>query len=124
MGKIKENLKEYIKFSGIKESWIADVLDMKTTEIEDFLKDNNIKCDDKLTKNIVDVFGFTLEELKDEDFKNKFCTEIELEPEFDIKSFVGNNLKEDEIQVVEKIITLMDIINTFKEVNKNIIEEV
>lgn len=112
------NLNAYIKEKGIKQNWIADMLDVNKMTISNILNFKTKKVDLDELENIANVLDLTIEELSHEDFhikedifndiKNKkpaiaFCADLEN---------VENN---EDLNALFEIINIIDTVKTANE---------
>jgi transcriptional regulator with XRE-family HTH domain len=114
------NINKFIKAKGIKQNWIAEMLDMNNMTINNILNFNrkNVDLDD--IENIANVLDLTIDELSKEDFevsKDIFDnTEIQ-EPAI---AFCANINDNETIETIKNIIGIINVIDIVKTANKKI----
>lgn len=119
---IIENINKYMNFNGITKAWLSNMIDKSPVLVGKLLNNGYKKVDLNMISEIADIFGFTLEELKDECFEEKFCKLEELSRcESRCVSFYEDGLTSEESVIIDDILNLMDIINSFKKANELII---
>lgn len=114
------NINKFIKAKGIKQNWIADMLDMNTMTINNILNFKSKRVDLDELENIANVLDLTIDELSKEDFeipKDAFNDLIIEEP---VIAFCGNVNIQDKntISILENLIGIINVIDSVKTANR------
>lgn len=117
---IINNINMFIKAKGIKQSWIAEMLDTNKMNISNILnlKAKRIALD--YLESIANVLDLTIDELSKEDFKIKEDVFDTLKIEEPAIAFCGNvNIDDkDTIDTLENLIGIINVIDSIKSANK------
>lgn len=114
------NINKFIKAKGIKQNWIADMLDMNTMTINNILNFKSKRVDLDDLENIANVLDLTIDDLSKEDFeveKNVFDDLTIQEP---VIAFCGNvDIQDkDTIDTIENLIGIIHVMDSVKTANK------
>lgn len=114
------NINKFIKTKGIKQNWIADMLDMNTMTINNILNFKSKRVDLDELENIANVLDLTIDELSKEDFqveKDVFDNLTIQEPAI---AFCGNVDIQDKgtIDIIENLIGIINVMDSVKTANK------
>ncbi|MBN1069505.1 Uncharacterised protein [Clostridioides difficile] len=117
---IINNINMFIKAKGIKQSWIAEMLDTNKMNISNILnlKAKRIALD--YLESIANVLDLTIDELSKEDFKVKEDVFDTIKIEEPAIAFCGNvNIADkDTIDTLENLIGIINVIDSIKSANK------
>ncbi|KIL07493.1 transcriptional regulator [Clostridium botulinum] len=117
---IINNINMFIKAKGIKQSWIAEMLDTNKMNISNILnlKAKRIALD--YLESIANVLDLTIDELSKEDFKVKEDVFDTLKIEEPAIAFCGNvNIADkNTIDTLENLIGIINVIDSIKSANK------
>jgi transcriptional regulator with XRE-family HTH domain len=114
------NINMFIKVKGIKQNWIADMLDMNQMAISNILNFNRKTVDLNELENIANVLDLTIDELFKEDFEVKQDVFDNMQIEEPAVAFCGNvNIKDTEtIDTIKDLIGIINLMDSVKTANK------
>ena len=114
------NINMFIKAKGIKQNWIADMLDMNTMTINNILNLKSKRVDLDELENIANVLDLTIDELSNEDFEVPVDVFHNLEIEEPAIAFCGNVDIKDEntIDTIKNLIGIINVMDSVKTANK------
>lgn len=114
------NINMFIKVKGIKQNWIADMLDMNQMAISNILNFNRKTVDLNELENIANVLDLTIDELFKEDFEVKQDVFDNMQIEEPAIAFCGNvNIKDTEtIDTIKDLIGIINLMDSVKTANK------
>lgn len=114
------NINMFIKAKGIKQNWIADMLDMNTMTINNILNLKSKRVDLDELENIANVLDLTIDELSNEDFKVPKDVFDDLKIEEPAIAFCGDVNIQDKntISTLENLIGIINVIDSVKTANK------
>ncbi|AOR25043.1 helix-turn-helix domain-containing protein [Clostridium taeniosporum] len=117
---IIDNINMFIKAKGIKQNWIAEMLDTSKMNISNILnlKAKRIPLDD--LESIANVLDLTIDELSKENFKVKEDVFDTLKIEDPAIAFCGNVsiTDKDAIDTLDNLIGIINVIDSVKSANK------
>lgn len=114
------NINKFIKAKGIKQNWIAEMLDMNTMTINNILNFKSKRVDLDELENIANVLDLTIDELSNENFeapKDVFDNMQIKEPAI---AFCGDVNIQDKntIETIENLIGIINVMDIVKTANK------
>ncbi|MRY42657.1 helix-turn-helix domain-containing protein [Clostridium beijerinckii] len=114
------NINKFIKAKGIKQNWIADMLDMNTMTINNILNFKSKRVDLDELENIANVLDLTIDELSKEDFQAPKDVFDDLTIQEPVIAFCGNvNIQDkDTIDIIENLIGIINVMDSVKTANK------
>jgi len=114
------NINMFIKAKGIKQNWIADMLDMNTMTINNILNLKSKRVDLDELENIANVLDLTIDELSNEDFKVPKDVFDDLKIEEPAIAFCGDVNIQDKntISTLENLIGIINVIDSVKTANR------
>lgn len=117
---IINNINTFIKAKGIKQNWIADMLDVNKMNISNILNFKSKKVDLNEIENIANVLDLTIDELSKEDFEVEKDVFDNLQIEEPVIAFCGDvNIKDKgTIETIENLIGIINVMDSVKTANK------
>lgn len=114
------NINKFIKAKGIKQNWIADMLDMNPMSINNILNFKSKRVDLDELENIANVLDLTIDELSNDDFEVPKDVFDDLKIEEPAIAFCGdvNIQNKNTISILENLIGIINIIDSVKTANK------
>lgn len=115
---IINNINTFIKAKGIKQNWIAEMLDVNKMNINNILNFNCKKVDLNEIENIANVLDLTIDELSNEDFEVKQDIFNNIQTEESSIAFCANIKDTETIETIENLIGIINVIDSVKTANK------
>ncbi len=117
---IINNLNAYIKAKGIKQNWIAEMLDVNKMTISNILNFKTKKVDLDELENIANVLDLTIEELHNENFEITEDVFDNMKIKGPAIAFCGDvDIKrENTLDVLKTLLGIIDVIDTVKTANE------
>lgn len=114
------NINMFIKAKGIKQNWIAEMLDMNTMTINNILNFKSKRVDLDELENIANVLDLTIDELSNENFKVEKDIFDNMQIEKPAIAFCGDlNIQDkDTIETIEDLIEIINVMDLVKTANK------
>lgn len=114
------NINKFIKAKGIKQNWIADMLDMDKMTINNILKFKSKKVDLDDLENIANVLDLSIDELSNENFEVKQDVFDNIQNQEPTIAFCANIKDAETIGTIEDLIGIINVIDLVKTANKKI----
>ena len=116
---IIDNINKHLELRGVKQIWIAEMIDMNPMVLSNILNKKNKKIDIETLDQIANALHVDLQELFDTDYISKLQAETFYEEESDLHlEYYKEGLDEKDAIIMENIISVMDIISAFKKANR------
>lgn len=113
------NLNAYIKEKGIKQNWIADMLDVNKMTISNILNFKTKKVDLDELENIANVLDLTIEELSNKDFQIKKDIFNDINNKKSAIAFCADLKNVEKNEKLNALFEIINIIDTVKTANEN-----
>lgn len=114
------NINMFIKAKGIKQNWIADMLNMDKMTINNILNFKSKKVDLDDLENIANVLDLSIDELSNENFEVKQDVFDNIQNQEPTIAFCENIKDAETIGTIEDLICIINIIDLVKTANKKI----